>query len=256
MPDLSAVRLSKAPPRHSPLVPSLATHAADLPPAPDAFDLFSEVRAWPKFRNDHLGDCTCAAAGHAIQQWSTYAGSPIVASDRQITRFYREVSGYDGTRRTDVGAAQLDVLLYWLAHGALGQTLDAFTTLQLGNRQELSHAIQWFGNAVVGLSLPISANNQAAWAVPPGGPVGDGAPGSLGGHIVAVVGYDPGGLTMVTWGQTMRMTWEFWEAYCVEAYALLSPLWVVPSGLDHAALQADMTRLKAIAPPARAIKPA
>ncbi len=256
VPDLSTVKLSRVPLRHSALVPSLVAHAVPLPPAPAAVDFFSKVRAWPEFRNDHLGDCTCAAVGHAIQQWSTYAGTPIVASNTEIEDFYKAVSGYDGTPETDRGAAQLDVLLYWLSHGALGQTLDAFTTLQLGNRHEMSTAVHWFGNAIVGLSLPKSADNQPVWTVPPRGPVGSGARGSLGGHVVAIVGYDPDGMTIVTWGRTMRMTWEFWEAYCVEAYALLSPLWIRPSGVDIAALQADMARLKAIAPPARVIKPA
>lgn len=255
MPDLSTVKLSNVQPQHSRLVPPLAAHTAGLPAAPATLDRFTKIKVWPEFRNDHLGDCTCAAVGHVIQQWSTYAGTPIVASDADITDFYKAVSGYDGTPETDRGAAQLNVLLYWLAYGALGQTLDAFTTLELRNRQEMSNAVHWFGNAIVGLALPKSADKQTVWTVPPGGPEEDGAPGSLGGHVVAIVGYDPRGLTIVTWGQTMRMTWPFWEAYCVEAYAMLSPLWTVPSGLDATALRADMNRLKAIAPAPKAIEP-
>jgi len=40
------------------------------------------------------------------------------------------------------------------------------------------------------------------------------------------------------------MTWSFWNAYCDESYAIISPDFVgkqtAPSGFDLAALQADL----------------
>jgi len=66
---------------------------------------------------------------------------------------------------------------------------------------------------------------------------------------VPVVAYDANGLTVVTWGALKQMTWGFWQAYCDEAYALLSPDWlkandVAASGFDLAQLNADLNALK------------
>jgi hypothetical protein len=87
--------------------------------------------------------------------------------------------------------------------------------------------------------------------VPASGLEGDGAPGSLGGHCVYVVGYDPRGLTCITWGKLQRMSWNFWWAYCDESYGLLSKDWIAkgkaPSGFDATALIADMAALHAVA---------
>jgi hypothetical protein len=59
-----------------------------------------------------------------------------------------------------------------------------------------------------------------------------------------VVEYDQRGLTVVTWGQLLRMTWAFWEAYCDEAYAILSQDFLeenkTPDGFDLVALKADL----------------
>ena len=101
------------------------------------------------------------------------------------------------------------------------------------------------------MALPISAQTQQVWSVPPGGPTGDGKPGSWGGHAVPVMGYDSHGLTVITWGAPKVMTWQFWAAYCDEAYAVLSMDFlkadpnnpndpVSPNGFDLAALQADL----------------
>ena len=67
---------------------------------------------------------------------------------------------------------------------------------------------------------------------------------SWGGHAVPVVASDPRRLAVVTWGQLLRMTWAFWEAYCDEAYAILSHDFLeknkTPDGFDLATLRADL----------------
>ena len=47
----------------------------------------------------------------------------------------------------------------------------------------------------------------------------------------------------------MKMTWNFWNIYCDEAYAVLSPDWIgqaklAPSGFDLAALEADLAAVR------------
>ena len=73
---------------------------------------------------------------------------------------------------------------------------------------------------------------------------GPDAPGSWGGHAVDVVGYDEGGLTVVTWGALQRLTWAFWDRYCDEAWCVLSPDFLTegrsPQGFDVDALRHDL----------------
>jgi hypothetical protein len=69
-----------------------------------------------------------------------------------------------------------------------------------------------------------------------------------------VVAYDSRGLTVVTWGALKRMTWEFWDAYCDEAYAIyskdfLEPNEVAPNGFDMDALMRDLELVKGAARP-------
>ena len=73
---------------------------------------------------------------------------------------------------------------------------------------------------------------------------GPDAPGSWGGHAVNVVAYDDAGLTVVTWGALQRLTWAFWQRYCDEAWAIISPDFLAggrsPQGFDLPALEHDL----------------
>ncbi len=244
--DFSRFRLGKQPARHDPRTLQMADYLA-LPDIPPQADYTSKVGPdWGMMLNDRTGDCTCAAAGHAIQLWSANESREITIPDSKVLRAYSAVSGYrPGDPSTDRGAVELDVLKYWRKAGVGGHKIDAFVALEPGNHHHVMAAVELFGLSYVGLALPLSARSQAVWSVPPGGPRGQGAPGSWGGHAVIVGQYDAQFLTCVTWGRPQRMTWAFWDAYCDESYALLSGLWAPdgrrsPSGFDHPALEADL----------------
>jgi len=198
--------------------------------------------------NDTIGDCTVAAAGHCIEEWTTDAGNPVIVPDSTIIAAYAAVSGYNpNTGQHDVGAIEIKVLNYWRQNGIGGHSIQAYVALEPGNLDHVRDAVFIFGNCYIGLALPATAQTQTVWSVPPGGPSGLGAPGSWGGHAVPVVAYDPNGLTVVTWGALKRMTWGFWSAYCDEAYALLSNDFLTadktPGGIDLAALQQDLNEV-------------
>jgi hypothetical protein len=152
--------------------------------------------------NDVVGDCTCACAGHMIEQWTTYSkGVPFTPTDQQVIAAYSAITGYDpSTGNNDDGAAILDVLNYWRKTGVAGHRIMAFATLDPSSRAEVEDSVFLFGNCYLGVQLPVTAQNQTVWAVPPGGATGPGAPGSWGGHANPVVAYDQRGLTVVTWG--------------------------------------------------------
>lgn len=65
----------------------------------------------------------------------------------------------------------------------------------------------------MGLNMPKSLNtDHEIWDLMPGDLTGDNAPGSDGGHAVAVLGYDAQYITFITWGEKKQMTWAFWKA--------------------------------------------
>src|SRR5579875_2411021 len=70
-------------------------------------------------------------------------------------------------------------------------------------------------------------------------------------NCVFVMDYDQDGFTCVTWGALQRMTLAFWNAYVVEAHALLGQDWLraqgpkvsAPNGFDIDQLAADLAAI-------------
>jgi hypothetical protein len=261
MVDHSNMRLGKRTARHDRRVPMLAKYTAALPPPPPSVDYTTKLTNLGMMLNDKLGDCTCAAVGHCVQQWTSLTRpAEVIIPDPDIEALYEKVGGYvPGQPSTDNGAVEVDVLNYWLANPVDANALDAYASIEPKNRGDVSDAVYIFGNCYIGVQLPISAQTQDTWAVPPGGAVNDGAPGSWGGHAIPVVAYNHRTLTVITWGALKQMTWQFLDAYCDEAYALLSPDWQLSSGnvppnFPWSTVVADIQDLKATFTSAKAIK--
>jgi hypothetical protein len=254
--DPMKLKLGKATARHDPRTLLMASYVTpSLPTPPPSFDLTSKVSKWGMMDNDQIGDCTCAAAGHLIMEWTANAAKKMATpSDKQIVAAYSAVTGYNPTTgANDNGANEIDVLNYWRQSGIAGHKIGAYVALEPSNHNHIMDSVYVFGGCYIGMQLPISAQaqvqNHQPWSVPPGGPTGDGKPGSWGGHAIPVVAYDGRGVTVVTWGALQTMTWSFWETYCDEAYAILSSDYMVgktktPQGFGMQELQADLADLK------------
>ena len=242
--------LGKLPPKHDARTLSLLNYLrpGKLPPVPESVDFWSAVTDWPMLANDQLGDCTVAAAGHMIEQWTRYAGTEFTPSDGDVVAAYSAVSGYDpATGENDNGAAMLDVLNYWRKQGLAQHRILGYTALTRTNATSVREAIYLFGSLYAGFNLPLSAQKQTVWDVSEGP---DAEPGSWGGHAVPLVGYDADGLVTVTWGSLKRLTWAFLETYCDEAYAVLSTDFINqtthlnPDNFNLSALQRDLRMLR------------
>jgi hypothetical protein len=242
--------LGKHPPKHDARTLSLTNYLrpGKLPPAPATVDFWSKVSDWPMLGNDQLGDCTVAAAGHMIEQWTSYAGTAFTPSDAEVVEAYSAVSGYDAaTGENDHGAAMLDVLNYWRKQGVARHRILGYTALGSTAGASVREAIYLFGSLYTGFNLPRSAQQQTVWDVIS---VGDTEPGSWGGHAVPLVGYDADGLVAVTWGGLKRLTWAFLDTYCDEAFAVLSNDFinqttrVNPDNFNLLALQRDLRILR------------
>jgi hypothetical protein len=254
--DPKKLKLGKGVARHDPRALLMASYVApSLPSPPPSMDLTTKVNAWGMMENDQIGDCTCAAAGHLLMEWTVNAGKKMVTpSDKQIVAAYSAITGYNPTTgANDNGAVEVDVLNYWRQTGIAGHKIGAYVSLEPSNHNHIMDAVYIFQGCYIGMQLPISAQaqvqNHQPWSVPPGGQTGDGKPGSWGGHAVPVVAYDARGVTVVTWGALQMMTWSFWEVYCDEAYAILSKDYLTgkkttPQGFSVAQLNADLHDLQ------------
>jgi hypothetical protein len=246
----SGQRMGKLAPRHDPRTLQLANYliTEELPLAPARYDWSNKVKQWGMMANDVIGNCTCAAAGHLIMEWTANQKGMITPKDHDIITAYSAITGYDPkTGKHDNGAVEIDVLNYWRKTGIARHKILAFAATEPKNHEHIRQSVYLFGCCYIGVSLPTSAQTQKVWSVPPGGPVGKGAPGSWGGHAVPVVAYDQQSLTVVTWGALKKMTWSFWDTYCDESYAILSMDFIkggkAPNGVDLTALQKDLSQI-------------
>ncbi|MDB5007965.1 MAG: hypothetical protein JWP45_2358 [Mucilaginibacter sp.] len=250
--DHSNMKLGKLSPVHDSRTLSLTNYinADILPVAPTQYAYGNNVgeTAWGMMVNDKANNCTCAAAGHLIMEWTADNGVMVTPTDQDIINVYAAITGYDPiTGQNNDGAAIMDVLNYWRKTGIASHKILAYAKLEPKNTNHVMQAIYLFGGCYVGLDLPMSAKTQEVWSVPPGGATGIGAPGSWGGHVVPVIGYDNDFLTIITWGITKKMDWSFWNAYCDESYAIISNDFAgkkaAPNGFDLSTLKDDLKQI-------------
>jgi hypothetical protein len=227
---------------------SYVTPARPAPPA--AVDYGGKVATWPMYGNDQYGDCTCAAAGHMIQNWTANAAAEVTVPPASVLRFYEHFVG--SPPPPDQGCDMLSVLKYWRGSGLDRHKVLAFASLSLQNEAEAQNAVYLFGSIYIGVALPDFAVTgdmlTVPWVVPATGPVGDAAPNPDNGHCIPAVGYDATGLYVVTWGEIKSMSWQFYAAYADESYAVISRDFIDaagadPAGFDLIALERDLRGL-------------
>jgi hypothetical protein len=226
---------------------------SSLPSPPSSKDWGKLVAKWPMFANDKYGDCTCAAAGHMIQDWTANAGAQVTPTQKAVIEFYEHFVGKPPP--PDEGCNMLDVLKYWRSGPGLGgHKIAAFVAVEPKNHVQAMDAVALLGCLYVGVELPDFAVRgdmlQVPWVVPPQGPVGDAAPNSANGHCIPAVAYDDRNLYVITWGAVKAMSWQFYDAYSDEAYAVLSQDFLrknkAPNGFDLKALMTDLSQIGSV----------
>ena len=221
-----------------------------LPTIPPTLNWSAKVAAFPMDGNDLHADCTSAAFAHQLQAWAANTGASLALTLEEVLAFYKVSCGWNGDVATDQGGDEISVLNCARKIGLGGNKIESYVEIDRASSLDVKTAMYLFGGIYIGLELPLSAQTQEIWDVPPSW-VSDGLPGSWGGHAVNVLDFDTADdLTCITWGRRQRMTWDFFAKYCEEAYALTSPAWfaatgVAPSGVDRAQLAADAERLAA-----------
>lgn len=205
------------------------------------------------YGNDRLGDCTCASMAHGVDLHERSAKQvDTQLSTDDVVRVYSAVSGYDpATGVNDNGAYLLDVLRVMRTKGmglqknGTPHTISAYAKVDHTNLDEVRAAIYTFGGVYVGAGLPVSAENEFD-AQEPWSDLRDDW-GSWGGHALWAPGFTSEFVTLTTWGRRQRATWDWFETYVDEVWAVISPDWFdgskTPRGLNVKALQEALATL-------------
>lgn len=172
--DHSKMKLGKSLPVHDPRTLLLANYLTPaLPPAPAQYDYAANIgaTAWGMMANDKIGDCTCAAAGHLIMEWTDDNNALFTPPDQDIINAYAAITGYNPvTGANDNGANETDVLNYWRKTGIAAHQIMAYAALEPQNHNHIMQSVFLFGGCYIGLALPVTAQTQNVWSVPREGP--------------------------------------------------------------------------------------
>jgi hypothetical protein len=233
--------------------------AVKVPDFVDWTNSTGKTPEWGMMLNDSLGDCTCAAAGHIVEELTTdaNAGVGVTIPDSSVLTMYEQACGYNpADPSTDQGGDMSTVLKYFNQTGLLDTNnvphkIYAYISVNPMNLQEVKEAIYLFGNLYCGVNLPNTVQNEetvlSCWDVAKDYKTNpDAQPGSLGGHCIPLMGYSSKAFKLVSWGGEYYMTPNFLQIYCDELYAVLSMDWIEkntnlsPSLFDLSQLQADL----------------
>jgi len=215
------------------LEPSLAAPPASFDVLPKVYDKLAvsdPTALFPMDGNDAYGDCTIAALAHASTIYHGLVGERSILAKKSVVKLYMHLTG-----GVDSGLNELDVLNYWRQHSAASEKIVAFVTIDVKNHTHVKQALKIFGGVYLGFQVQQNCiddfNARKPWT--PG-------PLTQDGHAVYAVAYDAQGLTVLTWGNTQKATWAWWDECVDEAYAILSPQTKTFDGINLAELQSDL----------------
>jgi hypothetical protein len=189
------------------------------------FDTAHTAVPTPVFANDRVGDCVIAGRAHQTLRFELLEQRKLIEiSDAEVVREYFLETGGD-----DSGLIVLDSLKRWRKRGWIAAGgryfIKAFAEVDRTTASEVKRSVFTDVGVGLGLAMPRTAQREFEAGKPWVTTTGPGSiPGSWGGHYVYVTGYTTLGPTCVTWGQKQRMSWEFFEKYCDEAYAVIDAL--------------------------------
>jgi len=195
------------------------------------------TKLFPMDGNDTLGDCTIAALAHAVTTFRGLIGKDQqIMSQQSVVKLYLRLTG-----GVDSGLNELDVLNYWRTHSVGGDKVLGYASIDPKNHTHIKQAVNIFGGVYLGFQVQQNAiedfDAHRTWTP---------RPLTKDGHAVYAVAYDTETVTVLTWGNTQKGTWEWWDECVDEAYAILPPeakKSEFAPGLNLAQLQTDLNEV-------------
>lgn len=234
MANFKNMKLGKKPAVLDPRTYKLTAPLANRLPTPPVSINWDPNTTWPMWCNDTIGCCTQVSVASAIKVWTSKVSEDNLLTDANVIANYSAESGYiPGNESTDNGGVEVDVLTRWTKTGY--QTpkgtdiLESFGYINPKDHNSVKRSIAMLGGCYIGIQLPNYAvsDEVTMWDVEPQ------LDNSIaGGHAVYLHGYDDNVLYLNTWGQPWTMTWAFLDAYCEEAYGLISKDWINAQGVS------------------------
>jgi hypothetical protein len=241
---MSAYRFGKHPPKRDYRTLRFKNYLTTKIAAPPvSYDALSQVyknlkisdptTLFPMDGNDTLGDCTIAALAHADTVYNGLISKKKIMAKQDVVKLYMHLTG-----GIDSGMNELDVLNYWQSKTVSGDKILAYVSIDMKNHTHIQQAIQLFGGVYLGFQVQQKCLEEFDARQPwtPG-------PLTQDGHAVFAVAYDQNGVTVLTWGNTQKATWAWWDECVDEAYAILPPEAEKSGfalGFNFAQLQADL----------------
>ncbi len=219
-----------------PLPPASFSVLQTIYPRLNQYDPATLFTLFPMDANDQYGDCTCAALAHADTCFNGLLGKLSIMAEADVVTLYMKLTGGQ-----DTGMAELDVLKYWKSNSVQGDQIISYVSIDPKNHTMVQQAIATFGGVYLGMNCQENAMNDfdAGVTWEPGTLTNDG-------HAVFAVEYDQETVTVLTWGDTQKGSWAWWDACVEECYAILPPeaqnTQFAP-GFDFEQLQADINLL-------------
>ena len=242
----------------------LATYLnwSELPKPPAQFGHYNLVPQdnWGVLGNTTVGDCAIAGPCHQIMEWTASVKQPAPFDDSAALANYSAITGYDPTQTdpitgenpTDQGTDIDSMAAYWREHGLVDSNgklhkIVAYVDMNPGDLRELWLATWMFQNVGMGFALPQSAldaaQTGAIWDI-------DGDNTIVGGHYVPAFGRKGGLGIGVSWGQVIRFTPEFYEAFNNQGVVAFSEDMMAKAksidGFDDKLLRADIRKLSSV----------
>lgn len=203
---------------------ALASHRMGASgPAPAAY---APVLTTPTLgHNDVAPDCVVVALANSARAWALTHGFDLPMPDQALYDLYgavcpcaADLAAIEATNGLVMLDAMQRVERYGFANGCIAPIGAEVRAIDPDDSVALRDAVFARGSALVGIDLFAADETEPfAWT---GAPVGD----LLGGHAVAIVGYNPAGWTLATWGMLVRCSRAWLSGRIRESYA---PTWLL-----------------------------
>lgn len=250
--------LGKKPARNDARIPMLVDRVdiAKFPPLPRVVAWYAKMpdAGVPMLGNNHYGCCVPASVCHYLQMHGLYANRTIDPTEAECLQIYSDVTGFNAADpATDQGtyfAGPGGMIDHWAKNGVMvGGKLNKcgpVAKVLFSNAAELQNAINVFGFVFIGANLTQADVDATFLWDRKVGPL-------IGGHEFLVCGFERTTnairYDVLTWNGMWRAS-DAWidrsvdEAYVVFNDDFFNASGVSPSGLNKAALLADMKLLR------------
>lgn len=225
---------------------------------PTKFDFDARRRpfATHMWGNDAYGDCVIAGqANHLLRLERVEQRGTIALSDSDAVNRYKQLTGCKNPGdENDTGLYVLDAMRNWRNSGFEQTTkkqrnykIAAYGELEPEDRHQLRYAIYLLHGIHMGFWLPAAAQGMTSngyWDYNgESGP--EWQPGSWGGHLVFAKKYDDESVYVMTWGTEVKVSSNFIDKYCDEAWAVVDSLdsWRTKETINVGALEKQLSQI-------------